>query len=215
VGHADVHVLVPLKRLNGAKTRLAGLLAPGERAELMRAMLADVLRAVAASRGVTACTLVSSEPDAAVLARRHDVAWWDDRGLPWNDALFAAMREAVSETGAAVVSADIPLVLPAELEALIAATPERGAAIARATDGGTNAVSMRPAGAFRTCFGEPGSARLHAEVAERAGLAAVVVDQPGTALDLDSPGDVERFLAAGRPTVTAELLTRLLERTSP
>jgi len=54
---------------------------------------------------------------------------------------------------------------------------------------------------------------LQRGVAVRRG--AVVVDQPGTALDLDSPGDVERFLAAGRPTVTAELLTRLLERTSP
>ena len=39
---------------------------------------------------------------------------FDDRGLPWNDALAAAMREVVTEPIAAVVSADLPRVTAAD-----------------------------------------------------------------------------------------------------
>jgi 2-phospho-L-lactate guanylyltransferase len=80
--------------------------------------------------------------------------------------------------------------------ALIEATPDGGIAIARATDGGTNAVSMRPAGAMRTCFGEPQSARLHAALARDAGLAHAIVDLPGLAFDVDRPEDLARLHAA-------------------
>ena len=60
----------------------------------------------------------------------------------------AAMQD-VSRAVAAVVSADLPACPPRRSEALVAATPERGIAIARALDGGTNAVAMRPPGRSR------------------------------------------------------------------
>lgn len=212
---ASTHVLVPLKRLGEAKSRLAGLLAPGERAALMRAMLADVLEALAGARTVAAVTLVSSEPAAGELAREHGIGWWDDRGLTWNEALSTAMREIVTAPCAAVVSADIPLVTAADVDELIAATPKRGLAVARATDAGTNAVSMSPSGAVETCFGLPGSAALHLERARAAGLEGVLVDRPGLALDLDTPEDVERLLAAAGASRTASLLSDALSPEVP
>lgn len=175
----------------------------------MRAMLADVLAAVRETSGIGAVTLVSSEPSAPELAAEHRIAAWHDRGLAWNEALLAAMREVVTERWAAVVSADIPLVTAPDLAALLAATPVRGIAIARARDAGTNAVSMRPPAALRTCFGERGSAERHAELARAAGLAAAIVDSPGTALDLDTPEDVRAFLAVERTTRTRALLDTL------
>ena len=205
------HVLVPLKRLGGAKSRLAEFLSPAARAELMQAMLADVLAAVREASGVARITLVSSERAAPALAREHGVAWWDDRGLPWNDALLAAMHEVVREPAVAVVSADIPLVVAEEIEALLAATPGSGIAIARATDGGTNAVALRPAAVLKTCFGSPGSAELHARRAREENLESVIVDRLGLALDLDTPEDVERFLAAGRATRSGALLSLIHE----
>lgn len=206
------HVLVPLKRLGGAKSRLAGLLTASERVALMEAMLAGVLAAVRAARGVEAVTLVSSEPAAPTLAAGHGVAWWDDRGLAWNDALAAAMREVVSSPCAAVVSGDLPLLRAAEVSALLHAVPERGVAIARALDGGTNAVAMRPPGVAQTCFGSPGSAGLHAELAAGAGVDAVVLDVPGLALDLDSRADAQRLVAVAPTSAAALLLAGILER---
>jgi 2-phospho-L-lactate guanylyltransferase len=185
----SAHVLVPVKALDGAKSRLAGRLAPDERAGLMLELLDGVVAAVRAA-GVERVTLVTPEPLAL---RGVDV--FDDGGLPWNDALWAAMG-GMREPVATIVSADLPLLRPEEVSALIAATPERGIAIARASDGGTNAVSMQPPRAVRTCFGEPESAALHSRLAQEAGLDHVLVDLPGLAFDVDRPEDLERLRAA-------------------
>jgi 2-phospho-L-lactate guanylyltransferase len=117
---------------------------------------------------------------------------WDDRGLAWNDALATAIAEVVTAPLVAVISADLPLIRADDVEELLAATPERGIAIARALDGGTNAVAMRPPGVVRTHFGEPGSAAVHASL----GVPHVVVDLPGLAFDVDTPDDLARMQAA-------------------
>jgi 2-phospho-L-lactate guanylyltransferase len=183
------HVLIPLKRLDDAKSRLADVLSPEERVELMLGLLHDSI-AAAEEADVGPVTVVSAEPVELTVAR------FDDRGLAWNDALAAAMRELVREPIAAVVSADVPRVTADDIRALVAATPDRGMAIARALDGGTNAVSMRPAGAVRTCFGEPQSAAVHAQAAANAGLAARIVDIPGLAFDVDTPADLKELHAS-------------------
>jgi 2-phospho-L-lactate guanylyltransferase len=185
------HVLVPVKRLDGAKSRLSAALSPQERAELMRTMLADVLEAVRTA-AVGPVTIVSSEPLTV-----DGIPRFDDRGLPWNEALAAATREVVREDCVAVVSADLPRLRAEEVAQLVAAAPVRGVAIARARDGGTNAVAMRPPGVLMTHFGEAGSCAVHTRAAEDAGLEAVVVDLPGLAFDLDTPEDLERLRAEG------------------
>jgi 2-phospho-L-lactate guanylyltransferase len=177
----DVHALVPIKRLDRAKGRLAGVLSQAERGALMLTLLDVVLTALRGA-GIERVTLVTAEA-----IERPGVAVWHDRDLPWNEALAAATRELVSEPVVAFVSADLPNVQAADVTALLAATPGRGIAIARADDAGTNAIVMRPPGAMPTLFGAPGSAALHARTAEAAGLAATIVDQPGLAFDLDTP----------------------------
>lgn len=183
------HVLIPLKRLDDAKSRLADVLGPKERAALMIELLQGVLTA-AEEAGVGPVTVVSAEPVALDAIPR-----FDDRGLAWNEALAAAMREVVSEPVAAVVAADLPRVSAEDIRALVKATPDRGLAIARALDGGTNAVSMRPPGAVTTHFGEPQSAAVHAHATAAAGLAARIVDLPGLAFDVDTPADLAELHA--------------------
>lgn len=180
----DVHVLVPVKRLGEAKTRLSETLSRDERADLMREMLARVLQAAQEAK-VGPVTVVSAEPLAL-----NGVPRFDDGGLPWNDAIQAAMDGVVREPTVAVVSADLPLLTADDVRALVAVTPQRGLAIARAHDGGTNAVSMRPPGVLRTCFGEPGSAALHERAAWTAGADARMLDRPGLAFDVDTPEDL-------------------------
>jgi 2-phospho-L-lactate guanylyltransferase len=178
----DAHVLVPLKRLE-PKSRLASVLSPDERVELMSSLLERVA-GVVREAGVQV-TVVCGEPLPG-----YDV--WDDRGLAWNDALAAAMHEVVQAPLVAVISADLPLLQAEEVEELLAATPARGIAIARALDGGTNAVSMRPPGLVRTHFGEQGSAAVHAAL----GVEHVVLDLPGLAFDVDTPADLAKMQAA-------------------
>jgi 2-phospho-L-lactate guanylyltransferase len=180
----SAHVLVPVKRLEGAKSRLAAELDLAQRAELVQEMLLIVLAAVEESR-VGPVTVVSAEPLSLNGAPR-----FDDGGVEWNDALSAAIRDVVSEEVVAVVAADLPRLAPADVRELVAATPERGIAIGRAKDGGTNAVAMRPPGVLATRFGEPASAQVHADAAHAVGLDAVLVDLPGLAFDVDTPADL-------------------------
>ncbi len=189
---AAAHVLVPLKRLDDAKSRLAAVLTAEERASLMLELLQGVL-AAAKDADVGPITVVSSE-----LLAPNGVSRFDDRGLAWNDALAAAMREVVTEPIAAVVSADLPRITAEDVRALVAATPDRGMAIARALDGGTNAVSMRPAGAVTTHFGEPSSAAVHASATAGAGLVARIIDVPGLAFDVDTPDDLVELREGAR-----------------
>jgi 2-phospho-L-lactate/phosphoenolpyruvate guanylyltransferase len=202
----QVDALVPLKRLDYAKTRLATVLDPPTRVRVMRALLAHTLEVVQAAPSVGRVTLVSSALEAPALAAEHGVACFDDRGLPWNDALAAAIAEAVEGDAVAIVSADVPLLTTGDVEAYVAALTENGAVIARATDAGTNGVAMHPAGAMRTTFGSKGSAALHAELARAAGLTAVLVDLEGMAHDLDTAADLDEVLRhAMSPEVRAVL----------
>ncbi len=82
----DVHVLVPVKRLDARRSRLADTLDPDERAELMQELLSLVLTVVK-DADVGPVTIVSAEP-----LELNGIPRFDDRGLPWNDALAAAMR---------------------------------------------------------------------------------------------------------------------------
>jgi 2-phospho-L-lactate guanylyltransferase len=182
----DAHVLIPLKAFDHAKSRLAGALSPQERAELMRTLFERVA-GVVREAGVERITVVTAES-----IDDYDV--WDDRGLAWNDALATATAEVVTAPLVAVISADLPLVQPEEVEELLEATPAQGIAIARALDGGTNAVSIRPPGLVRTHFGEAGSAAVHAAL----GVEHVVLDLPGLAFDVDTPEDLARMHAACR-----------------
>jgi 2-phospho-L-lactate guanylyltransferase len=179
----DAHVLVPLKRID-PKSRLADELPLKERVQLMRGLLAGVVGAVR-DAGVERVTVVTG-----LALKDYDV--WDDRGLPWNDAIAAAIEDVVTAPLVAIVSADLPSLRAEEVEELLTATPERGIAIARALDGGTNAVSMRPPGLVRTHFGEHGSAAVHA----RLGVDHVILDLPGLAFDVDTPEDLARMQTA-------------------
>jgi 2-phospho-L-lactate guanylyltransferase len=189
-----VDALVPLKRLDYAKTRLATVLDPAARVRVMRALLDHTVEQVQAAPSVATVTLVSSAAEAPAIAAAHGVAHFDDRGAPWNDALAAAIAEAVHADAVAIVSADLPLLTVDDVEALAAALGERGAVIGRATDAGTNVVAMHPAGAMPTTFGSKGSAALHAELARAAGLTPVILDVEWLAHDLDTAQDLEDVL---------------------
>jgi len=200
----ETDVLIPLKRLDAAKTRLGPALTNDERRRLMAGMLAGVARAaVCACAGRVA--LASSDPLAPDLARRLGVECVSDGGLPWNEGLVHA-RSLLARPADAVLylAGDLPLIEAADVAALVEAGAERTAVIGRAHDGGTNALWVCPAGAFAPAFGAAGSAAVHTRRARAHGLDVVMLDRPGLARDVDTPADLAaaRRLAAGGACVT-------------
>lgn len=199
--------LIPLKRLDLAKSRLRHALAPADRIRLMRLLLEHTVTRVLHAPQIDRVVLVSSEPESAALAADWGIGHYDDRGLPWNEALAAAMRERVESSTVLILSADLPLVTTEDVQAFVELSPRPGLGIGRANDAGTNGLVMSPPAAAETCFGLPGSAARHAALATAAGLESVMADIPGIALDLDSEDDVRAALGGDLPTEVRTLLT--------
>lgn len=196
----DTDVLIPLKRLDAAKSRLSSALSASERRCLMAAMVAHVARTVLhADAGRVA--LASSDPGAPALAARIGVECVSDGGRPWNAGLAHARALLRSPSGAVLyLAGDLPLLEPGDVAALIDAGANGSVVVGRAHDGGTNALWVSPPDALEPAFGAPRSAAVHAARAAERGLAVAMVDRPGLAHDVDTPADlalVRRLLAGG------------------
>ena len=178
--------IVPVKGLNGAKTRLSPVLSASERRDLVLTMLDCVLEACEGAEAVTRTLVVT--PDTT-LGRGDEVLV--DEGAGHAPAIATALADPRAARGAIVVMADCPLVLPEALDRLAEAA--RPVAIARAADGGMNALALTRAGAFEPAFGTRGSASETERRARAAGIEAAVVDDPLLAFDVDRPADLERL----------------------
>jgi 2-phospho-L-lactate guanylyltransferase len=182
-----VLAVVPVKGRDGAKTRLAPVLSPAERARLVLDMLGRVLGACAEADAITGTLLVT--PDPGFAPRGVDVL--RDAGTGHADAVAEALRDRRARGGVLVVMADCPLVQAESLDALAAAaTP---LALVPSRDGGVNALALHPLNGFVPSFGVPVEMTLAA--ARAAGLDAAVIDDPLLSLDVDSPEDYEAMLA--------------------
>jgi 2-phospho-L-lactate guanylyltransferase len=186
--------LVPVKRLEAAKSRLGPRLEANERRALALGLLRGVLAALRAA-GVVAEQIVVS-PDPRVLALAETLGAWAlrqrDDGL--NPALEAARAAAGTAEAVLVVAADLPLLTPAEVRGLVALAPAPpGVVIAPdAAEDGTNALLLRPAGLLPFGFGA-GSLERHLASARAAGATVALYRSLGLAFDLDTPAQLDEL----------------------
>jgi len=180
-----VLAIVPVKGLRGAKSRLAPVLGPAERAALVRRMLADVLAACGASEAVLGTLVVT--PDAELAP--GNVAVLVDAGDGHAAAIALALADPRASGGALVVMADCALATPGALDRLAAVA--RPVALAPARDGGLNALALRDPRAFAPVFGVPRAAELTAERSRATGYEPAILDEPSLAFDVDEPGDLD------------------------
>ena len=205
-----VFALVPVRAFPEGKRRLAPLLAPEERVRLARTMLEDVLDCLGRAPAVAGIAVVTDYADAAALARDHGARVLPDApdgGLNASLAGAAAWARA-SRPGCAilVLPADMPGATPEDIAALV--SEKSDVVLARAGDGGTNAMLLRPGISLRFAFGADSCAR-HLASARAAGLSVGLVERPGLSLDLDRPEDVALYLARAGNSRTLGLLHRL------
>lgn len=191
--------LIPVKDLPKAKARLAPVLDEAGRRELITAFYRDILAAALDCPAVDSVGVVSLDTDALAIASE---AGAEAMAVPGdlNESLDAAAKILVEQDvdRILVLHADLPLVSAAAIETI--ARSGSDVALVSPGDGGTNAL-VCPAGAFPFQYG-PGSAQAHREAAWDADLEPELLDLPDLALDIDTPGDLERLQSAiesGRP----------------
>ena len=196
-------LLVPVKRLSAAKSRL-GLDSPSSR-RLMKAFVRDAVAAALACPQVAHVRLVSAERS---LADSCGVGCWPDEGEgDLNLALARAAgraRRFHASHGVAAMCADLPCLTAADLSVALAGTPEERWYVSDSKGTGTTLLAARPGLDLRPHFG-PGSADRHAGSGATALLAAV----PTVRLDVDTRDDLEQAVALGVGRHTAGVLDGL------
>ena len=195
--------LIPVRALEGAKSRLGEALDAEERRGLVERLLRATVAAAAAVPAVAAVGVISGDP--AVLALAEELGATPlleppgERGL--NDALGAGARWAVEQGADAIlaVPGDLPAISAEAIEAVLAAAaPGPRASIVLVPDRlatGTNMLLVAPPAAIPFHFGDRSRA-AHAAAAAAAGASYREVEGPLT-LDLDTPDDLLAAEAAG------------------
>lgn len=204
-------IVVPVKRLAGAKTRLQ--VDPDVRIELALAMAADTVRAAMDCPLTEVVIAVSDDPTATPVLRALGavvVPDMPDAGL--NPALRhgATVPEVPAGVGIAAIAADLPALEPGELADLLGASSDHGVVVvADAAGHGTTLLAATAVDRFRPEFG-PGSRARHV-----AGGAVDLTDTAGRTLrcDVDTLADLVAAQALGLGPESSRVLQdrRLLD----
>ncbi|HVB23203.1 MAG TPA: 2-phospho-L-lactate guanylyltransferase [Ktedonobacteraceae bacterium] len=187
------HALVPVKSLDEVKSRLATHLTLQQRRTLVLDMLHHVLQALHQSELLDQISVVS--PDERVLQQTQ---LWGVQALVeerpgHNEALYAAaLREQRTDiTGLLTISADLPLLHPNDIRALIGQPEHYAVVLASSRDRtGTNAILMRPPLVLPYLFG-PNSLQRYQQMARNMEVSSIVYSNMGLALDVDTVDDLD------------------------
>lgn len=183
-------VIVPVQALASAKSRLAEVLPDADRAEVVLAMLGDVLEAVRAAHDGPLLLVTPDEQyePAAALARATLLV---DAGTGYNEAVRLALAspEVATAGGAVIVPADQARAQPADVRAALDALQTHEVVVVPSLDGGTGLLGLRPADAIEPAYG-PASAAAHEEAARAAGRSVAVLRLASLERDVDTIADL-------------------------
>lgn len=194
--HPATAVVIPVKPLALAKSRLSAF--PDEqRRELAAAFAHDTVAATLSPPGVVGVLVVTDDHAFAADIARAGCAVIPD-GVA--DDLNGTLRQAAAEAArrwpdarVAALCADLPALVPADLEtALAQAADVAGPSFVRDAGGSGTTFYASPYDAFAPSFGS-GSAAAHLE----AGAREISGDLASLRQDVDDVGDLSRALLLG------------------
>lgn len=207
--YADVAVIIAVKRLAAAKTRLAPIFGPGDRESVALAMFVDTVTVAAA---VASVTVVTPDPAAAEAARTLGAWVLDDptpagHPDPLNNALHAAEKVVRAATPNVVaLQGDLPALQSRELsEAITAARVRHRSFVGDRHGTGTSALFAFGI-ALDPRFG-PDSAEQH----RRSGAVELTGPWPGLRCDIDTPDDLAAARLLGIGPRTTEVVGRKVD----
>jgi 2-phospho-L-lactate guanylyltransferase len=195
----STRIIVPHRGLEHAKTRLAAVLEPVERAAVAERLLRHVLEAAVG----TGHEVVVISPEAALggLVAASGARLTVQHGLGLNSGLREARTDAVEDgvTVLAVIHGDLPELTREDVAALVEAARGAGPMVAIAPDAlevGTNGLALSPPEVIEFQFGA-GSLAAHRGSAVGVGARTVLVERPGLAFDVDTPADLAAWVSRG------------------
>ena len=193
-----LEVIVPMKPLASAKSRLAGAMPDLRRRALALLLLQRVFGSVGAAVGPEACVVAGGDDGVRRLAEAAGCRWTAEAGRGLNSSLWSAMTAAydAGASAALFLPADLPEIAPADVSAVVSASDGllKPVGVRARGDGGTNALLLPAGCAFRPALGDE-SYRRHSELAAAEGKTLEAAVAPGLEFDIDTPDDLAWALA--------------------
>ncbi|TXI52189.1 2-phospho-L-lactate guanylyltransferase [Mycolicibacter arupensis] len=206
---SGIGLIIAVKRLSVAKTRLAPAFPAPLREAVVLAMLVDTITSALAARGLEHITVVTPDEAAAAAAAELGAEVLEDptpdgHSDPLNNALAAA-ESSVSESvpNIVVLQGDLPALQTYELdEAIAAARTHQRSFVADRHGMGTAALF-----AFGTAL-EPRFGRESSKRHRQSGALELTGAWPGLRCDIDTPEDLAVARRLGVGAATARALAR-------
>ena len=186
--------ILPVKRFAVAKQRLGPGVQASVRRQLARAMVQDVLDALAQTPALERTVVVTDEPAIAAAARAQGAVAIADAARAGQSAAVALGIERALAEGfrrALCIPGDCPALDPADLRDLLSA-PARRREVVIVPDRhgtGTNGLLLTPPDVIAPAFG-PGSCARHRSLAIGAGASCRLERPPSLLLDIDTGDDL-------------------------
>ena len=222
--------ILPVKRFTVAKQRLGPGVQASVRRQLARAMVQDVLDALAQTPALERTVVVTDEPAIAAAARAQGAVAIADAARAGQSAAVALGIERALAEGfqrALCIPGDCPALDPADLRDLLSA-PARRREVVIVPDRhgtGTNGLLLTPPDVIAPAFG-PGSCARHRSLAIGAGAScrlerppSLLLTPPDALAPSFGPGSCRRHLeharAAGLHAVLAHVPSLALDIDTP
>lgn len=203
--------ILPVKNFENAKQRLADALSLDERQRLFAAMVEDVIETLTAVDDLEGVLVVTRDPEAQRLAERYGArVLIEDANAGHTEAssFGARILAANGAAGMIQIPGDLPALTPEDVAAVLDVHGDAPAVtIAPSRDDlGSNAVVCSPPDLLPLRFGDD-SFFPHLAKARDLGLEPRIVRRPNLGLDIDTPDDLQAFLAAPKDGRTLRYLT--------
>ena len=189
--------IVPVKPFNRAKSRLAKILTPQQRAALAERTFRHSMEILTKVQQIAGVLVISRDTHALHIAREYHVHTVQEGGAPELNAALLRACQVVGTQGAdgvLVLPADVPFVTVEDIQQMlhlgrynttVVLAPDRN-------EDGTNALLVNPPGYIPFSYGA-GSFRRHIALAEEAGATVKIYHSETIALDIDTPPDLEAY----------------------
>jgi 2-phospho-L-lactate guanylyltransferase len=213
--------ILPVKRFAQAKQRLGASVADPLRLELARAMVGDVLAALAETASIERTIVVTGEPSVADAARTQGAIVIDDTAQRGQSAAVVLGVERALAEGmerALCIPGDCPTLDPSDLEALLSPSAGNEAPevviIPDRHGTGTNGLLLAPPDTIPPSFG-PDSCERHRALAHAAGVVCRLERPASLLLDIDTGEDLTALRARlSTERIRAPLTRAVFDRTT-
>ncbi len=190
-------MVIPVKPLNRAKSRLAAVLSPKRREALAKALLEHLLGIGRSQRRVLGTLVISRDTHALALARETGAHTMQESGSPELNTALQRATQVLLSWGAdslLILPADLPFLTATDVENIVKMGAETENGIVIATDqqhDGTNALYCRPPGVINYAYG-PGSYHRHIQLAKDAGATVQFYSSDRLQHDIDDANDLQQ-----------------------